>query len=45
MPYTEDRTQWFAGQGLWSHVPESDWKDWTWQLKNRLTTIDSSSAT
>jgi len=40
MPYTEDRTHWFAGQGLWSHVPESDWKDWTWQLKNRLTTIE-----
>jgi lysine 2,3-aminomutase len=40
MPYTEDRTHWFAGQGLWSHVPESDWQDWTWQLKNRLTTIE-----
>lgn len=40
MPYTEDRSTWFAGQGLWSHVPESDWKDWAWQLKNRLTTIE-----
>ena len=40
MPYTEDRTHWFAGQGLWSHIPESDWKDWTWQLKNRITTIE-----
>jgi lysine 2,3-aminomutase len=40
MPYTEDRSTWFEGQGLWSHVPESDWKDWTWQLKNRLTTAE-----
>ena len=40
MPYTEDRSNWFAGQGLWSHIPESDWKDWTWQLKNRITTIE-----
>jgi lysine 2,3-aminomutase len=40
MPYTEDRSRWFAGQGLWSHIPESDWRDWTWQLKNRLTTVE-----
>jgi lysine 2,3-aminomutase len=40
MPYTEDRSTWYEGQGLWSHVPESDWKDWTWQLKNRLTTAE-----
>jgi lysine 2,3-aminomutase len=40
MPYTEDRSAWFEGQGLWSHVPESDWKDWSWQLKNRLTTAE-----
>ncbi len=37
MPYTEDRSSWFEGQGLWSHVPESDWNDWAWQLKNRIT--------
>src|SRR5512141_225327 len=40
MPYTEDRSLWFAGQGLWSHIPESDWRDWTWQLKNRITTVE-----
>jgi len=40
MPYTEDRSAWFRGQGLWQHVPESDWQDWTWQLKNRLTTAE-----
>jgi lysine 2,3-aminomutase len=39
MPYTEDRAAWFSGQGLWSHVPEADWRDWTWQLKNRITTL------
>lgn len=39
MPYTEDRAAWFEGQGLWQHIPESDWRDWTWQLKNRLTSV------
>ncbi len=39
MPFSDDRTSWFEGQGLWQHVPESDWQDWIWQLKNRLTTI------
>jgi len=40
MPYTEDRSVWFEGQGLWQHVPASDWASWTWQLKNRITTLD-----
>jgi lysine 2,3-aminomutase len=40
MPYTEDRSVWFEGQGLWAHVPEADWRDWTWQLKNRITTVE-----
>jgi len=40
MAYTEDRAAWFEGQGLWQHIPESDWRDWTWQLKNRLTTVE-----
>jgi lysine 2,3-aminomutase len=40
MSYNEDRAAWFEGQGLWQHVPESDWRDWTWQLKNRITTIE-----
>jgi len=39
MAYIEDRAAWFEGQGLWQHVPASDWLDWTWQLKNRITTI------
>ena len=40
MPSTDVRSAWFEGQGLWQHVPESDWQDWTWQLKNRLTTAE-----
>ncbi len=38
MPYTEDRAAWPAGQGLWQHIPEENWRDWTWQLQHRLTT-------
>ena len=37
MSYVENRASWFAGQGLWQHLPESDWRDWNWQLKNRIT--------
>ena len=36
MPYTEDRATWFEGQGLWQHVPESDWPDPGWQLHFKL---------
>ncbi len=40
--FPQDRREnWFRGQGLWSHVPESDWKDWRWQLKNRLTSLEA----
>ena len=38
MSYQEDRAAWFEGQGLWQHIPEADWRDWTWQLQHRLTT-------
>jgi lysine 2,3-aminomutase len=27
-----------AGRGFWRDVPESDWNDWRWQLKHRITT-------
>jgi lysine 2,3-aminomutase len=40
MSLSEDRSAWYEGQGLWQHVPEADWQDWTWQLKNRLTTTE-----
>ena len=39
MPYTENRGAWYEGQGHWQHVPESDWRSWIWQLKNRLTNV------
>jgi lysine 2,3-aminomutase len=40
MSYTEDRASWFEGQGLWQHIPSEQWQDWTWQLKNRITTLE-----
>src|SRR5690606_18282773 len=40
MAYSEDRSVWFEGQGLWQHVPASDWQDWGWQLKNRITKLE-----
>jgi len=40
MPYTENREIWTSGQGLWADVPAAQWNDWTWQLKNRITTLD-----
>jgi lysine 2,3-aminomutase len=29
-----------AGRGFWRTVPESDWSDWRWQLKHRITTLE-----
>jgi len=29
-----------AGRGFWSHIPEKDWNDWKWQLKNRITSLE-----
>lgn len=40
MAYSDDRNDWFSGQGHWQHIPERSWNDWGWQLKNRITTID-----
>jgi lysine 2,3-aminomutase len=28
-----------AGRGFWHHIPDKDWNDWIWQLKNRITTL------
>lgn len=33
------RDRWQSGQGLWADVPASDWNDWHWQLRNRITTL------
>src|SRR5271169_714200 len=29
-----------AGRGFWSDVQDSDWNDWHWQLKHRITTVE-----
>ena len=29
-----------AGRGAWSEVADTDWNDWRWQLKNRVTTLE-----
>lgn len=31
---------WFQGQGLWEHIPQNDWRDWQWQMRNRVTTLE-----
>ncbi|MCC5840028.1 MAG: KamA family radical SAM protein [Opitutales bacterium] len=36
----DDRKNWFSGQGLWSEVAASDWQDYRWQLRNRLTRVE-----
>lgn len=36
---TDQRSDWFRGQGRWSDVPAEDWRDWRWQLKNRITSL------
>jgi len=36
--FPEDKlSKWLSGQGHWINIPESDWGDWRWQMKNRLT--------
>lgn len=35
----DQRKNWYLGQGLWGDVPAKDWNDWTWQLRNRITTL------
>lgn len=29
-------TNWASGKGVWSDIPDSEWKDWRWQMRNRL---------
>ena len=29
-----------AGRSYWHNVAESDWNDWRWQLKHRITTVE-----
>src|SRR5579862_2399026 len=30
-----------AGRGVWSRVPDAEWNDWRWQLRNRITTLEA----
>jgi len=29
-----------SGRGAWAQVSETDWNDWRWQLKNRVTNVE-----
>ena len=29
-----------SGRGFWRDVPDADWNDWHWQLKQRITTLE-----
>src|ERR1041384_3197940 len=29
-----------AGRGPWAQIPDHEWNDWRWQLRNRLTTLE-----
>lgn len=29
-----------AGRGFWRDVPDAQWNDWHWQLKNRITSLE-----
>ncbi|MGC8744637.1 MAG: KamA family radical SAM protein [Verrucomicrobiia bacterium] len=28
------------GRGFWNEIPEQEWNDWRWQLRNRITTVE-----
>jgi lysine 2,3-aminomutase len=28
-----------AGRGFWRNVPDSEWNDWRWQMRNRITSL------
>ena len=37
--YSSDNlSMWYSGQGHWNTVPVSDWSNWKWQMRNRLST-------
>ena len=37
MQPTDDRNSWYEGKGLWSSIPDTEWNDWKWQMRNRIT--------
>jgi lysine 2,3-aminomutase len=38
--YSELKTFKTPGRGFWHNVPDTDWNDWHWQLKNRITRLE-----
>lgn len=36
----DSKNQWYEGQGHWAGVDGQDWRDWKWQMKHRLTTVE-----
>lgn len=40
MQHKDHLSKWYRGQGHWADVSEDQWKDWKWQLKNRLTSVE-----
>jgi lysine 2,3-aminomutase len=38
--HPEDKEEkWFSGKGLWHDVDDEDWNNWSWQLRNRITSL------
>ncbi|MGB0415233.1 MAG: KamA family radical SAM protein [Coraliomargarita sp.] len=37
---TDSLDHWYRGQGHWSHVSADEWNSWSWQLRNRITTLE-----
>ena len=37
MQPTDELISWHEGKGLWSSIPDSEWNDWKWQMRNRIT--------
>jgi lysine 2,3-aminomutase len=34
------RENWHCGQGLWSGAAAADWRDWRWQMRNRIVKLE-----
>lgn len=37
MAQIHTKRSWFSGQGLWPDTPVEKWRNWGWQLRNRIT--------
>ena len=36
----DDEKNWFSGRGLWQETREENWKNWVWQLHNRIQSVE-----